>query len=291
MLRKPYDTRPRTQVSKRQQGRRKTFKKTTKGATQSQKTRNGGQQKTNRSCPKWPTYRQIWVLKTLLKAQGESTFKWVPKQLLHQATIPDKQSTTQKQWTTKKSWPKKQITKKWIPTDVLTKQGYSNDARYIWIPKNKKGQKIPKLQETSLAKSPAIGQTKLKWMPKGQQAKQPTRTKTEVPRKQNKTAKIEKKATALGKEKWVPKVACKTTENHNEQLPSTTGKNTANKTTNTTATQSSNQPISGTTPLDVVKQLVFILRTFNSKQVNTTWRQFMASRLQIENPCQQKPLD
>ena len=51
------------------------------------------------------------------------------------------------------------------------------------------------------------------------------------------------------------------------------------KTTNTIATQSPNQPIiSGTTPLDVVKQLVFILRTFNSKQVDTTWRQFMASK-------------
>ena len=89
---------------------------------------------------------------------------------------------------------------------------------------------------------------------------------------------MEKKSTALEKEKWVPKVVRKTTKYYNEQLPSTSGKNTAHKTTNTIATQSPNQPISGTTPLDVVKQLVFILRTFNSKQVDTTWRQFMASK-------------
>ena len=89
---------------------------------------------------------------------------------------------------------------------------------------------------------------------------------------------MQKKATALEKEKWGPKGVRKTTKCYNEQLPSTSGKNTAHKTTNTTATQSPNQPISGTTPLDVVKQLVFILRTFNSKQVDTTWRKFMASK-------------
>ena len=46
----------------------------------------------------------------------------------------------------------------------------------------------------------------------------------------------------------------------------------------TTAIQRSNQPLSGTNPLDVVKQLVFILRTFNSKQVDAKWQQFMASK-------------
>ena len=39
----------------------------------------------------------------------------------------------------------------------------------------------------------------------------------------------------------------------------------------------SNQPFSGKDPLDVIKQLVFILRTFNTKQVDAKWKQFMAS--------------
>ena len=43
-------------------------------------------------------------------------------------------------------------------------------------------------------------------------------------------------------------------------------------------TQRLNQPLSGTNPLDEVKQLVFILRTFNNKQVDAKWQQFMASK-------------
>ena len=102
--------------------------------------------------------------------------------------------------------------------------------------------------------------------------------KIQVPRTFNKPAKMEKKATALEKGKWVPKVACKSTEYHIDQLPSNSNHQTADTLAKTMAIQRSNQPISGTNPLDVVKQLVFILRTFNSKQVDTTWRKFMASK-------------
>ena len=98
------------------------------------------------------------------------------------------------------------------PKDHLTKQGYFNGARYIWIPKNKKGQEVPKQQGTSLDKRPAEAQTKLKWIPKGQKAEHATNTQTKVHRKENKPAKLQKKATALEKGKWVPKVACKSIE-------------------------------------------------------------------------------
>ena len=162
--------------------------------------------------------------------------------------------------------------------DALTKQGYFEGAYYIWIPKNKKSQVVPELPKDNLDRQTANGQTKLKWMPTGRQAKQATEPKTKIPRQLNKMAKIEKKATALEKGKWVPKVVCNTTDCHNEQLPSTSSNNTADTPTNTTATQRPNQPLSGTNPLDVVKQLVFILRTFNSNQVDTKWKQFMASK-------------
>ena len=74
------------------------------------------------------------------------------------------------------------ITQKWISTDTLTKQGYFEGARYIWMPKSRKEQVVPKQQETSLDKSLVGGQTLLKWMPKGQKAKQATEPKTEIPR-------------------------------------------------------------------------------------------------------------
>ena len=121
-------------------------------------------------------------------------------------------------------------------------------------------------------------QTKLKWIPKGQKAEHTTNTQTEVHRKQNKPTKLQKKATTIEKGKWVPKVACKSTEHYIEQLPSTSNHPTTNMLAKTMAIQRPNPPISGANPLDVVKQLVFILRTFNSKQVDAKWRQFMASK-------------
>ena len=127
-------------------------------------------------------------------------------------------------------------------------------------------------------------------MPKGQQENQATEPKTEIPRQLNKMAKIEKKATALGKGKWVPKVAHNTADCHNEQLPSTSSNKMANTPTKTTATQRPNQPLTGTNPLDVVKQLVFILRTFNSKQVDAKWQQFMASKATGKEPSIEKAL-
>ena len=63
-----------------------------------------------------------------------------------------------------------------------------------------------------------------------------------------------------------------------DPLPSTSSKQTADMLAKTTAIQRSDQPLSGNNPLDVVKQLVFILRTFNSKQVDAKWKQFMASK-------------
>ena len=86
---------------------------------------------------------------------------------------------------------------------------------------------------------------------------------------------MQKKATAIEKGKWVPKVACKSTEHYIEQLPSTSNHPTTNMLAETMTIQ---RPISSTNPLDVVKQLVFILRTFNSKQVDAKWRQFMAAK-------------
>ena len=92
-----------------------------------------------------PTYQQIWVKNTLLKAQGESTYKWVPKHLLNQTTIRAKQTTAQQQpRSIRQTGPKQQITKKWVPMDVLTKQGYYEGASYIWVPNNKKSQAVLK---------------------------------------------------------------------------------------------------------------------------------------------------
>ena len=88
----------------------------------------------------------------------------------------------------------------------------------------------------------------------------------------------ERKATTLEKGKWVPKKVCNTKDCHMDPLPSTSSNTTADTLAETMAIQRSNQPINGTTPLDVVKQLVFILRTFNSKKVDTAWKQFMASK-------------
>ena len=214
----------------------------------------------------------------MLKAQGESTYKWVPKQLLNHDTIPAKQSTNPQHRSTRQTWPKRQITQKWIPKEALSKQGYFEGAYHIWIPKTKRSQQVPDQQKTSLDKSTASGQTKLKWMPKGQQAKQATAAKTDIPQQLNKMVKIAKKATAFEKGKWVPKEVCNTTDCHIEQPPSTSRNQTANTPAKTMAIHRPNPPISGTNPLDVVKQLVFILRTFNSKQVDAKWKQFMASK-------------
>ena len=43
--------------------------------------------------------------------------------------------------------------------------------------------------------------------------------------------------------------------------------------------QSQKQPLCGKNPLEVARQLVFILRTLNSKQVEAQWRQYMASKV------------
>ena len=94
VLSKSYDTRLWTQVPKKQQRQQKATSKASQKMDLQKKARNEGQQKTNKIRPLSPTYQQIWVKKTLLTAQGESTYKWVPKQLLNQATIPAKQTTT-----------------------------------------------------------------------------------------------------------------------------------------------------------------------------------------------------
>ena len=111
----------------------------------------------------------------------------------------------------------------------------------------------------------------------------------EVPRESNRLTKMVKKATTLEKGKWVPRVVHNTADFHNEQLPSTSSNKNTDTPTKTTATQRPKQPSSGTNPLDVVKKLVFIIRTFNSKMRNgsSSWH----PRLQVKNPRQQKPLD
>ena len=268
VLKEHYSTRPRTQEPKRQQKRQRTTKKTTQRVAHSKRTSKEGQQKT----------RQIWVKKTLLKAQGNSTYKWVPKQLLHKNTNPAKQPTYKQQRSTRQTWPMRKITEKWIPKDTLAKQGYFEGACSIWIPKTKKRQEEPKQQETSLGKSLAGGQMKLKWMPKGQQAKQATKPKSEIPRQPKRMVESERKSTTLEKGKWVPKKVCNTKDCHMDPLPSTSSNTTTDTLAKTTAIKRFNQPLSGTNPLDVVKQLVFILRTFNSKQVDAKWKQFMASK-------------
>ena len=91
----------------------------------------------------------IWVKKTLLKAQGDSTYKWVPKQLLKQATIPAKPPANKKNSSPQRTWPKRQIKEKWIPTTILTQQGYYNKASYIGVPKHKEGQEEPKQLKAS----------------------------------------------------------------------------------------------------------------------------------------------
>ena len=78
-------------------------------------------------------------------AQGDSTYKWVPKQLLNQATLPAKPPVNKKRSSPpQQTWPKRQTKDRWIPADVLTKQGYYNGASYILIPKHKAGQAVPK---------------------------------------------------------------------------------------------------------------------------------------------------
>ena len=146
------------------------------------------------------------------------------------------------------------------------------------MPKSKKPQVVSKQQDTSLDKSLASGQMKLKWMPKGQKAKQATETKSEIPRQPKSMIKSKKKATTLEKGKWVPKEVYSTNDCYMDPLPGTSSNTTADKLAETTAIKRSNQPLSDKDPLDVVKQLVFILRTFNSKQVDAKWKQFMASK-------------
>ena len=80
VLKEHYGTRPQTQAPKRQQKSQRKTKKATQRVAQLKKANKEGQQKT----------RKIWVKKTLLRAQGTNTYKWVPKQLLNQTTIPAK---------------------------------------------------------------------------------------------------------------------------------------------------------------------------------------------------------
>ena len=165
----------------------------------------------------------------------------------------------------------------WIPKDTLTKQGYFKGAQYIWLPKSKTGQLVPKQQESSLDTSLASGKTKLKWMPKGHQAKQTIEPMSKISRQQKRMIKSKKKVTTLEKGKWVPKEVCNTKECQMDLLPSTSSNTAADTLAKITDRKRSNQPFSGKDPLDVIKQLVFILRTFNTKQVDAKWKQFMAS--------------
>ena len=114
---------------------------------------------------------------------------------------------------------------------------------------------------------------------KKRRASSPTEQKTEAPQHSNKLTKAVKKATTLEKGKWIPKVVSMPVMSYEDQLPSTSSNTTTDTSTNTAATQRQTQPLSGKNPLDAVKQLVFILRTFNSKQVDVQWRQFMASKV------------
>lgn len=118
---------------------------------------------------------------------------------------------------------------------------------------------------------------KLKWMPKEQKAKQAIEPKSEIPKQPKRMVKTGKKDTTLEKGNWVPKEVYNTKGCHMDLLPSTSSNATAAELVKTIAEQRSNQPLSGKDPLDVVKQLVFILRTFNSKQVDAKWKQFLAS--------------
>ena len=96
-----------------------------------------------------PNYQQVWVKKTLLKAQGDSTYKWVPKHLLNKTTFPPKEPANKKKINPQQRRPERQAKERWIPTDVLTKQGYYDGASYNWIPKHKAGQAVPKELKTS----------------------------------------------------------------------------------------------------------------------------------------------
>ena len=91
-----------------------------------------------------PNYQQVWVKKMLLKAQGDSTYIWVPKHLLNQATVPTKEPANKKQNSPRRRWPERQAKERWIPTNVLTKQGYYDGACHIWVPKHKESQTLPK---------------------------------------------------------------------------------------------------------------------------------------------------
>ena len=137
-------------------------------------------------------------------------------------------------------WPKRQNTKKWIPTNALTKQGHYEGTNYIWIPKNKKSQALPKQQKTSIDRHPTEGQAHLKWVPKGQKVKAAIEPRKEDPRQLNKLTTMIKKATALGKGKWVLKETSNTTMSYQEQLPSTSSNTTTETPTETTTTQRPN---------------------------------------------------
>ena len=116
-------------------------------------------------------------------------------------------------------------------------------------------------------------------MPKEKEGKFTTEQKREAPQHSKELTKAIKKATALEKGKWIPKVAIMPVNSYQEQLPSTSSHSNNESSTYNAATQRQTQPLSGKNPLDAVKQLIFILRTFNSKQVDAQWRQFMASKV------------
>ena len=142
---------------------------------------------------------------------------------------------------------------------------------------------MPKQLKTSHDQQPTYGQTQQRWVPKAKEGKSTIEQKREVPQHSNKLTKAVKKATVLEKGKWIPKVAITPVISHEEQLPSTSSHATTESSTYTAATQRQTQPLSGKNPLDAVKQLVFILRTFNSKQVGgSIWH----PRLQVKDPCE-----
>ena len=114
----------------------------------------------------------------------------------------------------------------------------------------------------------------------------------ENPQHSNKWTKVTKKATTQEKGKWIPKVINMPIISYQERLPSTSTYSTTESTTKTTEIQSQKQPLCGKNPLEAARQLVFILRTLNSKQVEAQWRQsiwHLGSK--VKEPCQQKPLD
>ena len=108
------------------------------------RARKESHQGLNKTQDKGLNFKQVWVKKALLKAQGNDTYKWVPKHLLSQTTFPAKQPAIKKQLGKQQRWPRIQDKDRWIPKIVLAKEGYYEGTRSIWVPKHKINKTMPK---------------------------------------------------------------------------------------------------------------------------------------------------